>query len=253
MSALAIALLLVAGGTDEGLRAYREGRFADAQRAFAEAEKREGDGASAELLYDEALAALQAGDLSAAESAAERAAARGGARFAAARDFLLGNVAFVRCERAKAVATRPEAEPFAFDAAIALAETARRRWQLAAASRADWPEARRNVERALLETETLRKLKAAAEEKKKKASSSGPTEPPPPEKSEAPPPQTRESGDRRAEGQESEPAPAPRASEVELDAAQIARLFDRLFEQEREKQKLRRETRARRTDVEKDW
>ncbi len=172
MTAVIAAARALAPAGDEfaaGLRAYAEGRFADALAAFSAAEEKAGDGAPPELLHDKALAALRAGAFVEAENGTRKAADRGGPEFAALRDFLLGNVAFARCEKAALQAGQVEAEPFAFDSAIALAAAARNSWQRAAASRPDWPEARRNVERALLMMEDLVKRKAEAEKKKPKS------------------------------------------------------------------------------------
>jgi len=213
--------LLAAGGDDfaAGVRAYRDGRFQDALAAFTAAAQRAGAGASPELLHDLALAALRTGDVGAAEAAAERAAARGGDAFAGRREFVRGNVAFARGQRAAAQAETVEAEPFAFDAAIALVEAAAASWQRAAQSRDDWPQARRNVERALLRLDELKRKKAAAEAKRKRKE---PDQPKP------------------------LPAPDPRRPEAqlppvrELSADELARVFDLLAAKEKEKLTLRR-------------
>ena len=119
---LPILLLLCASDFPEGVRAFREGRFGDALEAFTEAEKALGDRASAALLHNKALAALRAGKLTDAEASAERAAAAGGPELLPFRDFLHGNTAFARCEHAELQASQPEAEPFAYDLAIAYRE-----------------------------------------------------------------------------------------------------------------------------------
>ena len=75
-------LLLGGGAFGDGVRAYREGRFREALEKFTEAERNAGDDASAELLYDKALAALRAGELLVAEASAGRAADRGGPELA---------------------------------------------------------------------------------------------------------------------------------------------------------------------------
>ncbi|MBI3845164.1 MAG: hypothetical protein HY292_11070 [Planctomycetes bacterium] len=240
-----LMMALGIGDFADGVRAYREGRFQEALAAFSRAEKSAGDDASPELLHDKALAALRSDSLSVAEAAAEKAAARGGREFAALRDFLLGNAAFARCLKAAAVASRPEAEPFAFDPAIVYAETAKTFWQRAASSRPDWPEARRNVERALIQLGELKKKKSDAENKKKKnesqPNSPNPKNEPPPDAKERE--QKKEEVETRAEAQKNE-----------LSPDQVARLLDRLGEKEREKLALRRsQRRATTTDVEKDW
>lgn len=240
---LLLAFCLATNGDSEnGARLFREGRFAEALAAFASAETAAGADATPVLLHNLALAALRAGDPARAEAAAERMAARGGPEFAPLRDFVRGNAAFLRAERAALVAREPEAEPFAFDAAIALAATARAAWQRAALSRgeADWPEARRNAERALLAIAEFEKLKKEAEEKRRKKEKPPPPPPPEPEK----PPEAE---------------PAPEEAEVApaltlLSDAEVRRLLERLNAKEREKLALRRaERRARAGGTERDW
>jgi hypothetical protein len=220
------------------VRAYEEGRFRDALTAFTAAEQAAGDAASGPLLYNRALAALRAGDLRVAESSAEKAAVRGGPELEGLGDFLLGNAAFARAERAKAESALREADPTALARAIAHAATARDAWQRAAASRADWPEARRNVERALLALDDLRKKKEEAE-KNRQSKKEQPPEPPPP------PPRPDE---------EIEQDPTAQPDPGELSAAQIAQLLARLDAKEREKRDLRRaRQRVRDVAVERDW
>lgn len=244
MKLLALAMLALAGGgIAAGVRAYREGRYEQAETALARAAEDAGDGASAELLHDLALAALRAGSLSTAAEAAERAARRAKPELAPACDFLLGNVAFARSELAALQASGPEAEPFAFDVAIALAERARLAWERAAASREDWPEARRNVERALLLLEDLRARKAEAETARKLEPDAPPPEPEPLEPPEAAP--ITEPGEEAAPR---EPELAPLAPE------DLARLLERLAAKEREKLELRSRRRTERSsDLDKDW
>src|SRR5688500_6348050 len=90
---------------------------------------------------------LSGGDLAGggrrrAEVGAEKAAGHGPREFTALRDFVLGNAAFARCDRAERQASGPDGRPAAFDAAIAHAVAAQSAWQRAAASRDDWPQAR---------------------------------------------------------------------------------------------------------------
>ncbi len=238
-----LAVWLLLGGDDpftEGLRAYREGRFQQALAAFTEAETAAGADASPALLYDKALAALRIGELALAEASVEKAADRGGAEFEALRDFLRGNVAFLRCEQAAMQASGPEAEPFAFDVAIALADTARRSWQLAAASRPDWPAARRNVERALVQLAELEKKK---EEAQRKAELNAKKEP-------DPAPESAPEG--RPQPQATE-RPSLEPQSAELSPEELARLFEKLEAKEKEKLELRKRKQEERAEVEKDW
>ncbi|MHC4548754.1 MAG: hypothetical protein ACYTEZ_08240 [Planctomycetota bacterium] len=236
---LASLLLVGCGELASGVDAYREGRFRDAHAAFRKAEESAGNGASAALSFNRALAALRAGDLSDAEAAAQRAAARGGPEMAARCDFLRGNAAFARCRLAERQASTAAAEPFAWDVAIIYARKARDAWQRAAMSRPDWPAARRNVERALLKIEELKRKKAEQDQRPPRPP--GPQPPPPPQ-----PPEAR--------GKEDEPAPADEPQLEELAPEQVLRLLDRLAQKEQEKRALRRSHRkARMAEVERDW
>ncbi|MFG0319490.1 MAG: VWA domain-containing protein, partial [Planctomycetota bacterium JB042] len=125
---LVLALVAAGAAAVDGERALREGRFAEAHDAFAAAVAAAGDEAPAELLWNEALAALAAGRPREAEIAAEVAAVRGGTSFGPRRDFVLGSAAWARAARAEAQASGPEAEPFAFDLAIAQVDAARDAW-----------------------------------------------------------------------------------------------------------------------------
>jgi len=241
MRVRALLLLLALAGCDasaDGARAYREGRFKDAAAAFATATESAGDGAPAELLYDEALAALRAGDLTRAESSADKAAARGGVEFAALRDFVRGNAAFARSALSERQADGVEAEPFAFDVAIAQATTARDAWVRAAVLRADWPAARRNVERAVLAIERLKEKKKAREDRAKKSD---------------PAPKLRPLPAPQVVPKDGKDAPADLQS-ADLSAEEVSRLFEVLAAKEKQKADVRRARReARSGDVEKDW
>jgi hypothetical protein len=242
MRVRALLIVVALAGCDastDGARAYREGRFKDAAAAFAQATKDTGDGAPAELLYDDALAALRAGDFTHAESSADKAAARGGAEFAALCDFVRGNAAFARSALSEKQAEGVEAEPFAFDVAIAQATAARDAWIRAAVARDDWREARRNVERALIAIERLKAKKAAAERARKNPNVAAPR----------PEPKTARPQDKKQD----EKAPTE-LQQAELPADEVARLFDVLAAKEKEKADVRRATRESRSgDVEKDW
>jgi hypothetical protein len=231
--ALTLLALLLAGCGDTGVEAYREGRFRDAHRAFRSA----GKDAPAERLFNRALAALRTGDLTDAETAAASAAARGTPEIAALGDFLRGNAAFERCLMAERQASTAAAEPFAFDVAITYARKAGRLWQLAAMSRSDWPEARRNVERALLKTDELKRKKADREEQQRRKTDPKPRPKPPP-----------------ARRPDAEPDLAVDPQLNELDPDEVLRLLDKLLEKEKEKRALRRSHReARMAEVERDW
>lgn len=194
-------------------------------------------------LFNQSTAALRAGDLVVAEIAAEKAAAHGGPLAWPRRDFIRGNAAFVRCDREELKAYGPAGGVRAIDAALRFAEQARDAWTKAAASRENWPEARRNVERAILKIQKLRAMKEEAESK--------PNEPPPKKPQPLP---AAESGEPQDPGTERRPAPRARATTNELTPEQVAALMDRLAEKEREKVRVRRaDQQARRAQVERDW
>jgi hypothetical protein len=247
---LVAALLLAAcDATSEGRAAYRDGRFSDAHAALS---RRATDrGASPELLYDAALAALRAGDHAAADAALSRVPARSDVGGLAA--FLRGNVAFARCELAMKQAFAVESEPFAFDVAIAHGRTARDAWIAAATLRAQWPEARRNVERALLALDELERRKAEADPKRKKAGRPEVRLRPAPKKPGKPPnkpPDTQSSTEDKSAGKDgSQDKP-----EAELTPEEIRRLIERLAEKEKERLRARQARRQEKSaDVERDW
>lgn len=222
----------------DGVQAYREQRYDDALAALTAAAERAGSDASAQLLYDRALAALQSGAFREAEIAAELAAVRGGDAFAELRDFLFGNTAFARGLQAERRADLPEAEPFAYDVAIQQVEKAKGAWEQALLRRGDWPEASRNIERAVLRLEGLRRKKQKKEEEqKKKEEPDWPEEEPEPE-------------EREEEPQEPDLDP----SLEELSPEKVLRLLEKLALEEQEKRALRRSERQQRSrSVERDW
>ncbi|MCB9898349.1 MAG: VWA domain-containing protein [Planctomycetes bacterium] len=229
--------------TDDGRAAFDDGRFEDARDAFVAAAQGDGADAPAVLHYDAALAALRAGDPRSAGEALERASAASdaGALFASL-EFLRGNVAMARAEQAAAQASGPEAEPFAWDVAVRRAEAARDAWMSAAVTRDDWPEARRNVERAarrLLEFRRAREQAAGnrtLDETKQTRILAVPPEARPTAT------ETREEeGDVQAQTDE-------------LSAQDVAGLMQTLAEKERQKRALRSERReALSSGVERDW
>lgn len=194
-----------------------------------------GDDAQAPALHNLALAALCARELATAESAAQRLTEDS----ASLGEFLLGNVAWERCLEIGAIARTPEAEPFALDAAIAQCEAARDAWIRAALSRADWPEARRNVERALVELADLERVRDEARAR----------DPRPEPEPEPPPPEDSEDEGELVEEEPPKPPEPPPLPEEEIEA-----ILERLAQKDLEKRALRREQRAERSaGVERDW
>jgi hypothetical protein len=239
-SALA-SLLLGALGYAAGVKAYEAGRYAEALDSFTRVERRAGNTASADLLFNRALAALRAGDLRVAEYSAEKAVVRGGAAFEDLRLFLFANTAFGRCERAEAEADLRDADPTAIGRAFAHIEEAIELWRELVLRRDDQPAARRNLERALRKLDELEKKKEEAEQKQNTKKEREPEE-----EEEEP-----EDPDAQPEEEEQQPTAQP---EIDLSSAELAQLFERLRQMEREKRQLRRERqRVRSADVERDW
>jgi len=196
--------------------------------------------APAPLLYNRALAAYQKEDWRSAEETAASAAARGDQTVTGHCDFLLGNVAFRRCELAERQASTPEAEPFAFDVAIRACDRAREAWERAAMGRDDWPAARRNVERALSKRDDLTRKKAEAERRRNR--------PPRPKPKPKPEPGA---GEDRPEP-DSPPREEPAFEELARD--EVLRLIEKLQRKEEEKRAVRTERRrAESFGVERDW
>lgn len=230
-SVFAWSVALAAASFVTALDAYRAGRFEQAAVEFRTAIERAGEDAPAELHANLALAALRAGALTQAETAAQAAAARAPDAFTGFCRFVEGSVAFARCDQSLAQASGPEAESFALDIALAQAVRARERWQEAAITRADWPQARRNVERALRRIADLERMRRERET-------------PPPEREPDPPP----ANDPRAENRDLD------AALDELPPQRVLELLDRLDTKERMKRGLRQRVRATRPATgERDW
>lgn len=151
------------GGFAAGERAFGEGRFEDAAAAFAAEVAARGDAAPAELHFDLALAWLGAGEPGKAGDALERAAATADAALQRRCSFVRGSIAWQRGAAATRLAQQVEAEPFAVKSALQLVDLARREWQAAAVGVPDWPEARRNVERAVRQLAELQALQQRLE------------------------------------------------------------------------------------------
>jgi len=247
---------------DAGRVAYEARDYRRARDAFTLATERDGEAASSELLHWAALASLRAGDLDAAEELSSRAVLAG-APFVAQRDFLRGNVAFARSEIAAEQARAVEAEPFAFDVAIGHAETARDAWAQAAAARDDWPEARRNAERAWHRAEALRREKSEVERSRDTKKAGGgpprinavrldPQQKPPDDVGDQRKQPQSSATDGTSDDQGQDPALA--LAEGELAADQVLRVLDTLRAKEDEKLAARRASRrARSANVERDW
>jgi len=199
-----------------------------------------------------ALAHLDAGRLADASDAADRAAAVGGDDVRAACDFVRGNVAFGRSRLLEADAGTPGAPLTTLELSLAQAEDALAAWRAAAATRADWPAARRNVERALLRIEGLRARLGRKREGTRPpppAPGAKPLGPPPTDAPPIPAPPVR-------------PPVAPPAAAApprpivttDLPAAEVRGLLDVLRRKEQEKRAMRRaRTAPPASATERDW
>lgn len=174
---LLVWLLALAAGSAAtlGVAAFEEGRADEAARNFAEAVN--AGNTSPALFMNLAIAELHAGRLDAAEAAAERAALAGGLGWYGERDFVRGAAAWKRSFMLETRADLPGAGKDPFAAAIAATREALDAWRAACISRADWPAARRNVERALFRLDVLI---ARQEERSREGRAQPVTELPPP-------------------------------------------------------------------------
>jgi hypothetical protein len=196
-----------------------------------------GDGRSA-AAADAALTALQADDTERALDLAERAA-DGDARFVPLRDFVRGSASFAKGKLAARQADTPEAEPFAWQLAITHMRRARDAWQRAATSRDDWPAARRNVERALLELDDFRRRQEEADRRRR-----------PPDR---PKPKPRPLPQPEPDNPEPDAPPDAPKPIAELTRAEVLALYEKLAAKEAEKRAVRQKEQESRTDVVRDW
>lgn len=254
LAALWIAVATSSCGSDVGPGAehaavVRAAAGASAQETFEALDAllaRAADGADPRLVRDHALAALHASAFAAAESSAHRIAHGADASLAADGWFVLGAVALARADLAHAQATGPEAEPFAFDAAIALAGRARDAFVRAVLTAERWDAAVRNAERARRRVLVWSAERDGREPPAAQALADG-----------APDVQLVPDGDAGGGGGESDSDAAPGANELGLDDltdAELERLLERLADDERQRLEARAARRAERSkDVERDW
>jgi len=242
-SGRAVGSMLVVGALatacdDRGsgaMRAYEEGRFDAAVLGFTDAIELAGDDATAALYDHQARAAIEAGQWRAAETALQMTLVRGGSSWKPRFEFLMGNVAFGRCDQVAAQAKDVESEPFAFDLAIVHAQRALVHWKAAAITRHDWPEARRNIERVLRKLGDLHAARAEAEARREK------------KKEKTPPEQKPESEPETEEV-------AMKAQRFDADPELVNRILERLAARDVTKREVRKEARrVGSADVERDW
>jgi hypothetical protein len=237
-----IVLLLVPAcdGAADGADLWRAGRRDEAYALWRRAAERAGARASPALSADLALGAADAGEDDAALRHAAEALAAGGAAYEGVDAFVRGWVAFRRSVAAEAAATPDDAGDEAYQRAVRDAEDALGAWRTAAASRADWPEARRNVERALLRLERLREKRVRRQPRPREVPGEEPRERPPP------------SGEETVEDPSARPDGSVAAEELPAD--RVLGVLDLLRKKEAERLRVRREERVRSgAGVERDW
>jgi tetratricopeptide (TPR) repeat protein len=249
-----IVLLTGCGGPGAGHVHYAAGRHEAALQAWEGELQRAGGDAPAALHHNIAVAALRLGQLEKAEAAAARAREVGGSPYEALLAFVRGTLAFERSKAMEHEATRPGGDPKAMEMALMLAEDAQARWQHAATLRAaDWPEARRNVERALLRLAALRESRRGGRADRPSQPQSTPGGDPqgndgdPEDGPQPPKPPTKD-------GVDPSLPPDDTLNRRDLPRSKVLGLLDLLTEMDEEKQAGRRKARRERsTQVEKDW
>jgi tetratricopeptide (TPR) repeat protein len=237
---LLLLFALLAGCSDfsAGLEAYREGRYAEAQTIFEVAAADLQGQSLAVAQFNLALVALQLDQPRQAESLAEKAMRAGGrdgqVDFVATRDFILGNTTYARALESVQKARLPGASLRVIDLAISQTEAAVGHWRAAAISRVDWPQARRNIERAQLTLEQLRAARAQVLQQQ-----NGQAKAPP----------------KDADWQDSEATPDPSQPQpVKLSVQQMQVLMQELQQGKDQQRKLRKDRRAEAVvKVDKDW
>lgn len=208
---------------------YRAGRhqaaFDTFQREFAAA----GAAAGAPLRWNLALAALRVQRSSDAEAAVQPWLASDDAALRADAEFVLAMASFQRGERAAAAAQLADAEPMAWTMAVQAMERATAGFLRAANARGGWPEAERNAERARARHRELQQLRAAAQA--------------PPAQPEPQPPEPLPPPERPAEPQPEEAALG--LTKDPLAAAELANVWRRVDQKEREKRTQRQQQQRR--------
>ncbi len=209
----------------------------DARQALASLRTAEAafDRAPDDLLRARLHAAIAAADGIDAEATAEKLAMRTGAEDL--RAFVAGLAEFSRCQVAARQAKMAGADPGAFDRAIRSAALAARDFATASMLHdgRDWPQARRNAERALVVREELVRQKEQQQRDRQREQNPDRPEPPP--------------SPQRVD----EEPPRPDA-EAMLTPADLQALLQRLAAAEDEKRGVRRTARdARSAGVERDW
>jgi hypothetical protein len=172
-----LGLLLITtqlpSGFQVGVQSFEEGDFAKAFQLFKERDQAMGENAPASLLFNRALAALRIQKPKDAEISAERAAARGGKSGFALRDFILGNAAFLRAERATKEIELAEGGPRAQERALLHFHRSIQHWRAALGRNSFRPEATHNIslsKKRIQETQNQAKSRSRPSRKEKSPS-----------------------------------------------------------------------------------
>jgi hypothetical protein len=204
---------------------YEAGRFAEAYQGFAAQLAAATEPVPEALRWNTALAALRVLRSGAAEQAIAPCRDAGDPVLRADAEFVLGLAQCQRAEQAAAAAALPDAEPLAWQLALAAQDRGIAAFERAVQLRGDWPAAVRNTERAQrrrreLEQQRDRSQPDAAQQEKV-------PEPPPP----SPP------------GPADQPPEAalPEAVTTELSAAEVQNLLQLLARKDQRKHQLRQQ------------
>jgi hypothetical protein len=218
---------------------HEAGRFQAAYETFAQLLAAAAEPVPEALRWNTALAALRVLRARDAEAAIEPWRAHPDPERRAEAEFVFGLAQCLRAEQAAVAAALPDAEPMAWQLALAAQDRGIAAFVRAVQLRGDWPAAVRNVERAQrrrLEFEQQRDRSRPEASKQEQV-----PEPPPP-----PPP---------APANDAEPEAAlPELMINELSAAEVAQLLQRLAQKDQRKHRLRQQEQRRTTVAgERDW
>lgn len=252
---LGVLLLAACDPVAPGRAALEAGDAGAARSHFSDALEQADEGDRGDLRYGLAVAQFQDGALDLADETAQGLLPEDGL---ARTSFLRGCIAMARAETALAQAQDVVSEPFAFDLAVRRAEKSVAFFTDAVVAGEGDPAAARNLERASLRLAEIRRLRDEAGGGARRTSggpkirlhpTSGETTAGGPDK----PPATT-SDESAAEGDAGDEGPDAVATGEELSRSDVLGLLERLGEKEREKRRLRAETRSRqRRPGERDW
>lgn len=217
---------------------YEAGRYAAAYERFAAQLAAAAEPVPAALRWNTALAALRVLRSGAAETAIAPWRDATDPVLRAEAEYVLGLAQCQRADQAAAAAALPDAEPLAWQLALAAQDRGIAAFERAVQWRGDWPAAVRNAERAQRRRRELEQQRDRSQPDA--ASKEAVPEPPPPSPPVPADPQPEEV--------------RPEAVTAELSAAEVATLLQQLARKDQRKHQLRQQQ-QRRTAVagERDW